>query len=183
MKRIYLASCIILAISFQSCMNANQEQIEEAEQSTEEVSEESTAEKTTEKDGDGVHFGKMISAEDAKSTSYLASIMETEDSVRIKIAATAVEVCQKKGCWMKVEIADGSLMRIRFKDYAFFVPKDISGKEVIFEGIAYKDTTTVEDLRHYAEDAGKSEEEIAAITEAEFNTAFLADGVLIRQEN
>jgi len=183
MKRIFLAIYIVFAISFQSCMNANQEASTEAkETATEETVEETSFEEFTE-ESDGVHFGKMITEEDAKSTSDLISMMQSEDSIRIKIAATAVEVCQKKGCWMKVEVADGSLMRIRFKDYGFFVPTDISGKDVIFEGIAYQDTVSVDDLKHYAEDAGKSEEEIAAITEPEINTAFLADGVLIRQEN
>lgn len=183
MKRIYLVICVLLAFAFQSCMNTNQENATSEETTTEESVEETAAEEATEEEGDGVHFGKVITEEDAKTTADLASMMESEDSVRVKIAATAVEVCQKKGCWMKVEIADGSMMRIRFKDYGFFVPTDISGKEVVFEGIAYRDTTTVDDLRHYAEDAGKSEEEIAAITEPEINTAFLADGVLIRQNN
>jgi hypothetical protein len=71
------------------------------------------------------------------------------------------------------------MMRIKFKDYGFFVPMDISGKNVIFEGLAFKDTTSVEDLKHYAMDGGQTEEEITAITEPEINTSFLADGVIV----
>ena len=54
---------------------------------------------------------------------------------------------------------------VKFKDYGFFMPKDISGKEVILNGKAYVNEVPVDEQRHYAEDAGKSEEEIAAITE------------------
>lgn len=38
---------------------------------------------------------------------------------------------------------------------------------------------SIEDQRHYAEDGGKSKEEIAAITEVKRTLAFEADGVLI----
>ena len=74
-------------------------------------------------------------------------------------------------------------MRIRFKDYGFFMPKDCSGKEVIFEGKAFYDTTTVEMLKHYAMDGGKSKEEIEKITEPEINLSFLASGVLLKQNS
>lgn len=81
---------------------------------------------------------------------------------------------------MKVDMAEAADMRVRFKDYGFFVPLDSEGSEAIIEGIAYRDTVPVDELRHYAEDAGKSEEEIAAITEPEVNVRFLAHGVLLK---
>jgi hypothetical protein len=33
------------------------------------------------------------------------------------------EVCQQKVCWMKVDVGNGEEMLVRFKRYAFFVPK------------------------------------------------------------
>ncbi|KAA3650995.1 MAG: DUF4920 domain-containing protein [Bacteroidetes bacterium] len=131
-------------------------------------------------EGDSTHFGALINDEGAVSTDEFLAMMEGKDSLEIKLAAVATEVCQKKGCWMKVETAEGETMRIRFKDYGFFVPKDLAGKEVVFSGKAYKETVSVEDLKHYAEDGGESEEEIAAITEPETSITFMADGVLIR---
>jgi hypothetical protein len=41
--------------------------------------------------------------------------------------------------------------------------------------------TSVEELRHYAEDAGKSQEEIEAITEPKKTYSFVADGVLLKE--
>ena len=131
-------------------------------------------------EADSIHFGEMIDAEGAKTMADLSTGMEGKDSLNIKIAAVAKDVCKKKGCWMKVETASGDMMRVTFKDYGFFVPMDITGKEVVMEGTAYLDTTSVEDLRHYAEDGGATEEEIAAITEPEIATTFVATGVMIK---
>ena len=145
---------------------------------TDTVSEEAV--ETTNMEADSVHFGEMIDEEGAKTMTDLSTEMEGKDSLNIKVAAVAQDVCKKKGCWMKVETASGDMMRVTFKDYGFFVPKDITGKEIVMEGTAFHDTTSVDDLRHYAEDGGASEEEIAAITEAEIATTFVATGVMIK---
>lgn len=131
-------------------------------------------------EGDSTHFGRLISDVAAVSVDQLMDMMVGQDSIEIKISAIAQEVCQAKGCWMKVDIAEGQSMRIKFKDYGFFVPKDMAGKEIVFSGKAFKATTSVEDLRHYAQDGGESAEAIAAITTPETSISFLADGVLIR---
>jgi len=88
-------------------------------------------------------------------------------------------VCQAKGCWMTLPTADGKQMRVRFKDYAFFVPKDLNGHDVVVSGWAYRSTVTKADLQHYAKDAGKSDQEVAAITADEQQLTFLADGVRV----
>jgi hypothetical protein len=129
-------------------------------------------------------FGAEIKAEGAKSDiDMLAQYQQLSesDSVNTKFSATVTEVCQAKGCWMKLKLEDGGEAMVRFKDYAFFVPKDIAGKEVVVSGKAFVDMMTVEDQRHYAEDEGKSAEEIAAITEPKKTYSFEASGVLIRQ--
>jgi hypothetical protein len=82
---------------------------------------------------------------------------------------------------MNIAIPSGGTMKVKFKDYAFFVPKDIAGKEVVIKGMATTDTTTVEELRHYAEDAGKSQAEIDSITEPKIGYKFLASGVALKK--
>ncbi|MFK8059566.1 MAG: DUF4920 domain-containing protein, partial [Polaribacter sp.] len=63
--------------------------------------------------------------------------------------------------------------------YGFFMPLDSKGIEVIVNGKAFVKETSVKELQHYAEDAGKSKEEIIKITESKKEFAFLADGVLM----
>ncbi|MBK8442643.1 MAG: DUF4920 domain-containing protein [Sphingobacteriales bacterium] len=129
--------------------------------------------------GDGKHFGKNISSEQAITMGDLSQQIQGTKQVNAKVRGKVAEVCQAKGCWMTIENTAGDPMRVTFKDYAFFVPKDLSGKSVVFEGIAKYDTTSVDDLRHYAEDEGKAAEEIAQITQPKVEVVFEAEGVVI----
>lgn len=90
--------------------------------------------------------------------------------------------CQKRGCWMTMisPTPGKDTMFVKFKDYAFFMPKDLPGNTVIMHGDAYYEETSVEELRHYAEDAGKSKEDIMKIVKPIREVKFLADGVLFK---
>jgi hypothetical protein len=126
------------------------------------------------------YFGAKISEEGSVPASTVPAALTTSDSVRMKVVGTIEKVCQVKGCWMTMTVDDSRTMHVSFKDYGFFVPKDIDGKEAVIEGYAHIETMSVEELRHYAEDEGKTPEEIAAITEPETNFSFVADGVIVR---
>jgi hypothetical protein len=76
---------------------------------------------------------------------------------------------------------DEDTIFVKFKDYGFFVPKTgVESKLAFISGNIKKDTISVERLRHYAEDAGKSSDEIEKIVKPEFKLSFLADGVAIK---
>ncbi|MVM36566.1 DUF4920 domain-containing protein [Spirosoma sp. HMF3257] len=122
------------------------------------------------------YHGKKITEKGAIPATQLATKMADKTEMPAKVEGTVESVCKVKGCWMKVKTGDGQTMRVTFKDYGFFVPKDIVGKTVVVEGTAETSTTPVADLRHYAQDAGKSKEEIAKITEPEKALTFVADG-------
>jgi hypothetical protein len=125
-------------------------------------------------------YGEAITADGAISTADLLKVMSTTDSLATKVECEIITSCTKKGCWMTVKMPDGGDMMVRFLDYGFFVPtQGLEGKKAVMKGVASKETVDVATLRHYAEDAGKSKEEIAKITEPETNLMFLADGVLI----
>jgi hypothetical protein len=96
-----------------------------------------------------------------------------------QIKARVVEVCKAEGCWIKVQRKDGSAMMVRAKDHAFLMPENIVGKTVLIEGNATVKETTEEMRRHYAEDAGKSKEEIAKIKGSEKDIQFAAKGVKV----
>ena len=124
-------------------------------------------------------YGDKITADGAIPASTAVSKMKGLDSLAVKVTGTITSVCQKKGCWMQVDIGGGKAMRVTFKDYAFFVPKNISGKTVVLDGYVYNSTTSVAQLRHYAQDAGKSKAEINKITEPEVNVGYEARGVIV----
>ena len=127
----------------------------------------------------GQTYGAAITPADALPMTALSTALGTRDSAQVKLTGKASAVCQAKGCWMTLPTADGKEMRVRFRDYAFFVPKDLSGHEVVVSGWAYRSTVPKAELQHYAKDAGKSDQEIAAITQDEQQLTFLADGVRV----
>ena len=96
----------------------------------------------------------------------------------MKFSASVNEVCQAKGCWMLLDIGTNEAM-VKFKNYGFFMPKNIADKEVIVNGKAFISEVSIDEQRHYAEDAGKSEDEIAKIIEVKKTLSLEADGVLL----
>lgn len=125
-------------------------------------------------------YGQNIAAVDAaKPAEQVPLMLQNRDSVYLTLKGTALSSCTKKGCWMTVDIGEGAQMRVTFKDYGFFVPKDLNGEQVVLEGSLQKKVSSVEEQRHYAEDAGKSAREVEAIQQADTSYAFEAVGVLI----
>lgn len=126
------------------------------------------------------YYGKKITADKAVKAEAFKKSMQGKDSMDVKLEAKIITCCKKKGCWMDVDLGNGETMKVRFKDYEFFVPKDADGRTAIIEGRARKEETDVATLRHYAEDAGKSKAEIEAIKSPEQSYTFEAAGVIIR---
>jgi hypothetical protein len=129
-------------------------------------------------------FGDKIAADKALNPAQMLKkykSLKAGDTLNVKFASKVHEVCKKKGCWMSMELPDGKESFVKFKDYAFFVPKNADNSEAIVSGKAFVDVVSVAELQHYAKDGGKSQEEIEKITEPKITYAFMADGVLIKE--
>jgi hypothetical protein len=96
-----------------------------------------------------------------------------------QVQGKVVEVCKAMGCWAKIERADGSTIMLKVKDHEFAMPLDIVGKIVIADGVAEVKETSVSMLKHYAEDAGKSKDEIAKIKEPKKEITMNIKGVKV----
>jgi len=130
------------------------------------------------------YFGDKITDQDVMSDQALLKQyqnMKPGDTTEVKFSAKVNSVCQKKGCWMRLDLGEKEAF-VKFKDYGFFVPKDIAGEKAIVYGKAFVEETSVEDLKHFALDAGKSQEEIDAITEPELSYSFISSGVLLPEK-
>ena len=127
-----------------------------------------------------IYGDSSISLEGAISTSEMLAMLDGRDSAEVLVSADILEICQKKGCWMDVDLGDNKFMTVRFKDYGFFVPMNAQGRLATMRGVAKVDTQSVDWLRHKAFDAGKSQEEIDAITEPVVKVSFLANGVILQ---
>ena len=127
----------------------------------------------------GQTYGAAVDETKALAMTDLAAAMGRADSVKVALVGQAASVCQVKGCWMTLPTADGKEMRVRFRDYGFFVPANLVGHRVVVQGMAHRQTVPAAELQHYAQDAGKSAKEVAAITQDEQQLTFMADGVKV----
>lgn len=166
MKNVFLS--LLVASFFASCSNST---------TNEEVQEDATVAEVAEYE----YFGdSTMTTDDAIPSTKLLAYMDGRDSVEAKVSGTIAEVCQRKGCWMSVEVDNGESMHVSY-DYEFLLPMNSAGREMVMQGYAFTDTIPVSHLKHLADDAGKSQEEIDAITEPEVTLSFLATGVMIKK--
>jgi len=164
-----LALFLTIGLAFIACKNESKN----TETIVEEVKEEITY----------ASFGMEINDADALESNRMMEhykSMKEGDTINSKMRAKINEVCSAKGCWMTLDMDGENEVMVKFKDYGFFMPLNAEG-EVVVNGKAYVSEISVEELRHYAEDAGKSKEEIEAITEPKRTYSFEADGVLLKQ--
>jgi hypothetical protein len=127
------------------------------------------------------YYGEKITSDKSISGKELSAFLAEKDSVWVTLKSKIVSNCQKTGCWMDLDLGNEELIKVTFKDYAFFIPTDSKGKTATVEGVAKKELIAVDLLKHYAEDEGKSQEEIDAITEPEWIYTFEASGVIIEE--
>lgn len=164
MKKLFVLLCV--AAAFVSCKKeAQTDVVEETPQIT------------------YTGFGAEITADNAMTEAEMLEKFQNlkeGDTIPIKFKSTILDVCQKKGCWMKLDLGEDKNAFVKFKDYGFFVPLDAANQKSVVEGRAFLSIETVDELKHYAKDAGKSQEEIDAITEPKITYQIQADGVLIQ---
>ena len=124
-------------------------------------------------------YGSVIDTDGTMNGADMRAALDKSGRAEVRFEGEITATCAKKGCWMDVASGEDTVF-VRFLDYGFFVPTEgAEGKRTVVQGEAFYDTLTVPMLKHYAEDAGKSQEEIDAITEPELRLAFTATGVMI----
>ena len=126
----------------------------------------------------GVVYGHVSEEKNAVNPDQIRERL-VNDSFEGQVKAKVVEVCKAEGCWIKVQRKDGSPMMVRAKNHGFVMPENIVGKMVLIEGNASVREVSEEMRKHYAEDAGKSKDEIALIKGPEKDIQFAAKGVKV----
>ena len=116
---------------------------------------------------------------DAPALPLARALVSSNVGKTIALEGKVADVCQMKGCWMV--LTDGTrAVRTTFKDYGFFVPKDLAGRTVVAEGVLARETVDEETRRHYAEESGQSAGRIAAIRGPSDEYTFIASSVTVR---
>jgi len=92
-------------------------------------------------------FGGKVTLEKTTSLADVYANPEKFEGKEIRIDGEITQVCQHKGCWIKMTEGNKDLI-VRFKDYGFFVPKDAAASKVTIQGIF-----TTEADKHVMEEA------------------------------
>lgn len=173
----FLSIVALLASCGEGSTNKSPETESKSPDSVSSETSEQTPPTTT--DGEEKIYGENFEVSSPLSFAAASDSIMNTDSLVTQVSGTVNEVCQVKGCWLTMGEGENS-MRVKFKDYGFFVPKDCAGKTAYLKGVMKKETVSVDEQKHYLEDAGASEEEIAAVTEDEVQLSFMADGVILK---
>lgn len=125
----------------------------------------------------GVNYGKPFTLDSALTE---AQIKEKMNAAQFsgQMKGKVVEVCQARGCWIKLAIPTGDTILAKTND-EFFMPKNIVGKTVMVNGDASVKERSVKELQHYAKDAGQSKEEVAKITKPKKELTIKLKGVKV----
>ena len=109
------------------------------------------------KSGEKKLFGAAFQIETEPIT--LASALEKGITEPVKVTGTINTVCKKKGCWFKLGgpgVEED--IRVRMKDYGFFVPKNCDGDPAVVECVLSQREMPQDEAQHYADDAAKEGE-------------------------
>lgn len=131
----------------------------------------------------GQTYGKALKIEQqtkARPVGDLPVLLQEKKMVdNILLTGDASAVCQAEGCWFTLVMPNKTQVLVKTKGHEFFLPKDIVGRKVLVEGKAMEKVTSVEELRHYAKDAGISAAEIEAIKQPKREYRIEASGVRV----
>lgn len=109
-------------------------------------------------------FGEEITESGSLKASEALSQFSKEGS-KVKIEGEIAAVCDKVGWWAQLVIDKNQSIRIKFKDYGFFIPVKAAGRRIIAEGMAYRKPVS------------DGNENVETTTEYEYEV--IADGVLL----
>ncbi len=118
-------------------------------------------------------FGAEITMTKSVSLAELYTNSAEYAGKEILVEGAITEVCQKKGCWLKMTDGQNELT-VKFKDYEFFVPKDAAQSHVKVQGVF-----AVEVDEHIEQEAGKQKEGERAEEHVSSPYSFTASAVVI----
>jgi hypothetical protein len=129
-----------------------------------------------------VIYGQAFTDGQVMSPGRLDRVMKNKQKINdFQMMGYVTEVCQKEGCWLRLSTTKTSddAIFVKMKDHAFLVPKDLAGKMIVVRGEVVKKQQSVDEQKHYLEDAGATKEEINAITQAKEVYEMEASGVKV----
>jgi hypothetical protein len=104
-----------------------------------------------------LEFGAPVRTAEAVPAPAVATEAQAYVNRTVTVDGRITEVCQKKGCWWTLDTGDRPIRvhvaRTEGGDYAFTIPKDLSGAHATVTGTLKQVTLDGATQQHYADDA------------------------------
>ena len=123
--------------------------------------------------GEPARYGKPLPSTEAVPVAAAVAAFDQHVGKPQRYSGRITEVCQAEGCWLVLE-DNGQTARVMFKDHAFLVPKDSSGRAQV-AGVLSRKELTPEQVAHLQEDSKG-----LAVASVEYR--ILAEGIEIQAE-
>ncbi len=124
----------------------------------------------------GDPFGAALTLERTTPLAKVIAAPERYAEEPVLLRGRLTELCQKKGCWTVLKDGD-AVVRVRFQDYGFFLPKDALGRTALVQGVADVRILSEREARHLAaESAGTDPDDVTGPVR---EVGFVASGVLL----
>lgn len=100
--------------------------------------------------GEPARYGEPLPETAAIPVSEAVAAFDQHAGKSRRYSGRIANVCQAEGCWMVLE-DNGQTARVMFKDHAFLIPKDSSGRAEVVGVLSRKELTS-EQVEHMRED-------------------------------
>lgn len=131
-------------------------------------------------DADGaVRRGVLSGTAGALSVDACAAASDSLKNKPVTVEGRVTSVCTEKGCWF-VMTGDESdaMVRVRFKDYKYFMPKDVPGRRARVQGTLEVKKLSRRAAQHYENDrAAATGEKPRKIKSGRVELTLMADAV------
>lgn len=85
--------------------------------------------------GEPAKFGAPVTVKKSFPVAKLAAAPAKFEGKTVRIEGTVAEVCQGRGCWVRVKDDKGTLFLAKSLDETVLLPKDCAGQHVVVQGV------------------------------------------------
>jgi hypothetical protein len=126
----------------------------------------------------GMVYGQKPDTLTVMAASKVEAFMGKKTRITTAIEGKVLRVTKTKGGWFEMDAGDGKIIAAHFKDYNVTLPKELTGRTVIIDGVAQK-LFIADDLQHLAGDTVTGKKQHQVKTDPKRKVTFEVKGLLV----
>jgi hypothetical protein len=126
----------------------------------------------------GITFGKKVDELQNIPAAKLEDFIGNKIRISTTITGKVLQVDTPKGGWLQLDAGGGKIIRVHFKDYNVFIPKQLKGRNVMIQGVAQK-LLIADDMQHFAGENVDRKKQNAVKPDAKQRLTFEAWGLMV----